>query len=219
MTAAARCDAARDRRSTSRTRCRPRSASATWRFRASTPIIVAVDQAVKILGGEGANRLQQVLRSQKQLTYGASADLDTYKRAGAVDRRDRHADREHRRSAARGRRRVHAPAARARLRRRARRRAGLHGRALPADHRSRPTRSRRRCSISCSTSCRSRSCRRYRERVLQVTPDDIQRVARWFIRPVAAVGRAGRRRRQVRQRARRASASPTSSAFRSNSST
>jgi zinc protease len=44
----------------------------------------AIDQAVKILGGEGANRLQQVLRSQKQLTYGASADLDTYKFSGAV---------------------------------------------------------------------------------------------------------------------------------------
>ena len=43
-----------------------------------------IDQAVKILGGEGANRLQQVLRSQKQLTYGASADLETYKLAGAV---------------------------------------------------------------------------------------------------------------------------------------
>jgi zinc protease len=44
----------------------------------------AVSQAVKILGGEGANRLQQVLRSQRQLTYGASADLDTYKLTGAV---------------------------------------------------------------------------------------------------------------------------------------
>ncbi|MEO8681406.1 MAG: pitrilysin family protein [Vicinamibacterales bacterium] len=44
----------------------------------------SLDQAVKILGGEGANRLQQVLRSQKQLTYGASADLDTYKLAGAI---------------------------------------------------------------------------------------------------------------------------------------
>jgi zinc protease len=44
----------------------------------------AVDQAVKILGGEGANRLQQVLRTQRQLTYGASADLNTYKMAGAV---------------------------------------------------------------------------------------------------------------------------------------
>ena len=44
----------------------------------------ALDQAVKILGGEGANRLQQVLRSQRQLTYGASADLDGYKYAGAI---------------------------------------------------------------------------------------------------------------------------------------
>jgi zinc protease len=44
----------------------------------------AVSQAVKILGGEGANRLQQVLRSQRQLTYGASADLDTFKLSGAV---------------------------------------------------------------------------------------------------------------------------------------
>jgi zinc protease len=44
----------------------------------------AVDQTVKILGGEGANRLQQVLRSQRQLTYGASADLDTFKMAGAI---------------------------------------------------------------------------------------------------------------------------------------
>jgi zinc protease len=44
----------------------------------------AISQAVKILGGEGANRLQQVLRSQRQLTYGASADFDTYKLTGGV---------------------------------------------------------------------------------------------------------------------------------------
>ena len=44
----------------------------------------ALNQAAKILGGEGANRLQQVLRSQKQLTYGASADLDSYKYTGAI---------------------------------------------------------------------------------------------------------------------------------------
>jgi outer membrane lipoprotein-sorting protein len=44
----------------------------------------ALDQAVKILGGEGANRLQQVLRSQRGLTYGASADLDTYKVTGGI---------------------------------------------------------------------------------------------------------------------------------------
>jgi zinc protease len=45
---------------------------------------VALDQAVKILGGEGANRLQQVLRTQKSLTYGASADLEAYKVAGGI---------------------------------------------------------------------------------------------------------------------------------------
>ncbi|MGE3275306.1 MAG: M16 family metallopeptidase [Vicinamibacterales bacterium] len=44
----------------------------------------ALDQASKILGGEGANRLQQVLRTQRGLTYGASADLETYKTAGAL---------------------------------------------------------------------------------------------------------------------------------------
>ena len=75
----------------------------------------AVDQAVKILGGEGANRLQQVLRSQKQLTYGASADLDTYKLAGAVIAETDTQTVEHRGGAARGRGRVHAPAARAGL--------------------------------------------------------------------------------------------------------
>ncbi len=45
---------------------------------------LVMDQVVKILGGEGGNRLQQVLRTQKALTYGASADLDAYKLAGAV---------------------------------------------------------------------------------------------------------------------------------------
>jgi zinc protease len=45
---------------------------------------LAMDEAVKILGGEGANRLQQVLRSQRGLTYGASADLETYKMAGGI---------------------------------------------------------------------------------------------------------------------------------------
>jgi len=48
------------------------------------PDHLVLDQVVKILGGEGGNRLQQVLRSQKSLTYGASADLDAYKFAGAV---------------------------------------------------------------------------------------------------------------------------------------
>jgi zinc protease len=42
----------------------------------------ALDLAVKILGGEGANRLHQVLRTDRSLTYGASAELDPLKRAG-----------------------------------------------------------------------------------------------------------------------------------------
>ncbi len=46
------------------------------------PDYVAWDLTVKILGGEGANRLHQVLRSQRGLTYGASADIDAMKDAG-----------------------------------------------------------------------------------------------------------------------------------------
>ncbi len=40
------------------------------------PDYFAWDLAVKILGGEGANRLHQVLRSARGLTYGAEADTD-----------------------------------------------------------------------------------------------------------------------------------------------
>jgi zinc protease len=40
--------------------------------------------ATNILGGEGGNRLQGVLRHERGLTYGASADMNTYKRAGAI---------------------------------------------------------------------------------------------------------------------------------------
>jgi len=45
---------------------------------------MALDLAVRILGGEGANRLQQVLRMQRGLTYGASADLEAYRATGAI---------------------------------------------------------------------------------------------------------------------------------------
>jgi zinc protease len=44
----------------------------------------AADLAVRILGGEGANRLQRVLRTQRGLTYGASADLNAYRRLGDI---------------------------------------------------------------------------------------------------------------------------------------
>lgn len=43
-----------------------------------------VDLGVRILGGEGANRLQQVLRISRGLTYGASADLDAFLTSGVV---------------------------------------------------------------------------------------------------------------------------------------
>ncbi len=43
---------------------------------------LALDIAMKILGGEGGNRLHRVLRSEKGLTYGASADLNALKDTG-----------------------------------------------------------------------------------------------------------------------------------------
>jgi zinc protease len=45
---------------------------------------MAVDLASKILGGEGANRLHRVLRSERGLTYGASADFNALKDAGEI---------------------------------------------------------------------------------------------------------------------------------------
>ena len=43
---------------------------------------MAWDLAVKILGGEGANRLHRVLRSERGLTYGAQADTEARKQSG-----------------------------------------------------------------------------------------------------------------------------------------
>lgn len=48
------------------------------------PDLVPLDMAIRILGGEGANRLFGVLRTERGLTYGASADLNTYKSSGMV---------------------------------------------------------------------------------------------------------------------------------------
>lgn len=48
------------------------------------PEYMSVNLASKILGGEGANRLQNVLRSERGLTYGASADMDAFKLGGAI---------------------------------------------------------------------------------------------------------------------------------------
>jgi len=48
------------------------------------PDYLALDIAMKILGGEGGNRLHRVLRSERGLTYGASADLNALKDAGNI---------------------------------------------------------------------------------------------------------------------------------------
>ena len=45
---------------------------------------MALDLASKVLGGEGANRLHRVLRSERGLTYGASADFNALKQAGDI---------------------------------------------------------------------------------------------------------------------------------------
>ena len=46
------------------------------------PDYMAVNLAIRILGGEGSNRLHQVLRTERALTYGAQANMDTLKQAG-----------------------------------------------------------------------------------------------------------------------------------------
>ncbi len=44
----------------------------------------ALDLAIKVLGGEGANRLHRVLRTERGLTYGASADMNGLKQTGDI---------------------------------------------------------------------------------------------------------------------------------------
>ncbi|HEX6323965.1 MAG TPA: insulinase family protein [Vicinamibacterales bacterium] len=47
------------------------------------PDYMALNLAIRILGGEGANRLYGVLRSDRGLTYSASAEMEALKEAGA----------------------------------------------------------------------------------------------------------------------------------------
>jgi len=46
------------------------------------PDYLAVNLAIRILGGEGSNRLHQVLRTERGLTYGAQANMDALKVTG-----------------------------------------------------------------------------------------------------------------------------------------
>jgi zinc protease len=50
----------------------------------NNPEYLPLDIAIRILGGEGANRLFGVLRTDRGLTYGASADMRAYKSAGLI---------------------------------------------------------------------------------------------------------------------------------------
>jgi len=142
----------------------------------------AVDQAVKILGGEGANRLQQVLRSQKQLTYGASADLDTYKWAGAVI-----AETDTQTSNTAEALRVVVDEF-TRLQRERVYDEELEGAQnymvghFPLTIEV-PDAIATQVLNQLFYDLPVEELPRYRERVLKVTPDEIQRVARWFIRP------------------------------------
>ncbi|MDQ3070415.1 MAG: insulinase family protein [Acidobacteriota bacterium] len=47
------------------------------------PDFMALNLAIRILGGEGANRLYGVLRSDRGLTYSASADMEALKQTGS----------------------------------------------------------------------------------------------------------------------------------------
>ena len=142
----------------------------------------AVDQAVKILGGEGANRLQQVLRSQKQLTYGASADLNTFKLAGAVI-----AETDTQTSSTAEALRVVVDEF-TRLQRERVNDGELEG---AQDYMVGHFPLTIEVPDQIATQVLNQlfyelpvdELPRYRERILKVTPDEIQRVARWFIRP------------------------------------
>ncbi len=46
------------------------------------PDYMALNLAIRILGGEGSNRLHQVLRTERGLTYGAQANMDALKESG-----------------------------------------------------------------------------------------------------------------------------------------
>lgn len=48
------------------------------------PDYIALNLALRILGGEGGNRLHRVLRSERGLTYGASAELNALKDTGDI---------------------------------------------------------------------------------------------------------------------------------------
>jgi zinc protease len=152
-----------------------------------------LDQAVKILGGEGANRLQQVLRSQRQLTYGASADLDSLKFTGAIV-----ADTDTQTASTAEALKVIVEEF-ARLQRERVNEAELEAAQdyavghFPLTIET-PDQLATQVLNQLFYDLPVEDLPKFRERVLKVSPEDIQRVARWFVRPdqlsVVLVGNA-----------------------------
>ena len=158
------------------------------------PDYLALDLAVKILGGEGGNRLQRVLRSERGLTYGASAEMQALKRSGDIM-----ADTDTRSDAT-------AEVLRAIVDEFGRlQRERVHPRELGDAQAylagSFPLTIETPSAIAAQVlnvlfyELPLSEIETYRERINAVTPDDIQRVARQYLRPdrlsVVLVGNAG----------------------------
>ena len=165
-------------------------------IRRNHPDYMPLNLAMRILGGEGANRLHQVLRTERGLTYGAQAEMDTLRET----RRDRGVDQYalggDRRSAAADGRRVLAAAARAGRRARARRRQGVHDRQLPADDRDADAIATQVLNVL-FYGLPVEQLQSFRERVNAVTADDVRARVAFLPAPRSAVDRAGRQRRGV----------------------
>ena len=77
--------------STGRGRCRPSSTAGPHAaLPRAHPDYLAFDVAIKILGGEGGNRLGSVLRTERSLTYAASADIAGRQIRRRLHGQDRH---------------------------------------------------------------------------------------------------------------------------------
>ena len=162
------------------------------RASAQSPRLLAMDLAIRILGGEGAIGCISACD-------GTRADVWRSGRHGqrwhepATSCGYRHADRSHRRRAAADRRRVLPAAARTRKRPRTVGRAGLPDGKLSADDRN--ARRYRYADLNVLFYGLPLSeLETYRERVNAITPEDIQRVARTYLHPdrlsVVLVGNA-----------------------------
>ena len=161
---------------------------------------LALDLALKILGGEGGNRLYRVLRSERGLTYGAEADVNALQEGGdIVASTDTRSD-----STAEALRLIVDEFARLRRER-------VHPRELGDAQAyltgSFPLTIETPGAIALQVlnavfyGLDLDDLQTYRERVNSITPDDIQRVAQQYLAPRPAVDRAGGGRERVRQAA------------------